>query len=371
MRIANFVAAILGCILLSLAFAQQSEISAPPIISQSTIDAFVVEHPMFSGSVIVVQNGEILGLAHTGFADRQSKMLNDDKTLFSIASVGKMFTAVAIVQLVQANKIGYETAVIDVIPELGEHLSESISIDHLLRHTSGLDRLSQADDETLSSLRSNHDYFALLLANGIGSSGPAEFSYANENYQILGEVIERVSGQSYESFIQDSIAEPAGMAGPVFDLSGQTDTRNVASNYMAVDFETWWNSEEPIVASSADEFVHLAPRSTPSAGGGSYTTAMDMIRFATALRAGTLISPDGFDAMCSIPIDESTMNRGYGRGCSVDMGPHGVRIGHTGSTAGVQARFFLYREQAVDVVVLSNHDEQAAPLFREINNLIR
>jgi D-alanyl-D-alanine carboxypeptidase len=125
------------------------------------------------------------------------------------------------------------------------------------------------------------------------------------------------------------------------------------------------------VANSAGEFVHAAPVATPAAGGGSYLTATDMIRFATALREGTLISPDSFKAMCSLAPDDAEVGRGYGRGCTVSVAESGTRVGHTGSTAGLQARFFMYLEQGIDVIVLSNHDEQAAPLFGEIDALVR
>ena len=112
-----------------------------------------------------------------------------------------MFTAAAIAQLVEAGKLAYETPVLDVIPELGDRISTVITVDHLLHHTSGLDRVSDVDDATLDALRSNSDYFALVLSKGVGSDGPADFSYRNENFQILGEIIQRISGQPYESYV--------------------------------------------------------------------------------------------------------------------------------------------------------------------------
>ena len=365
-----FLASVVTILSLTI-FAQRAKPSEGLIISQSNLDALVLEYPMFSGSVVVAQDGEITASVYAGYEDRESGKLNNAQTSFSVASVGKMFTAVAIAQLVEAHKLTYETPVLDVIAELGDQISNEITVDHLLHHTSGLDRITGVDDATLDAIRHNADYFALVLSSGIGSEGPAEFAYRNENFQILGEIIERISGQSYESYIRNQIADPAGMSGPVFLRRDIVGTRPIAENYLAVDFETWWNSEEPIVAGSADEFIHTAPPATPSAGGGSYATALDMIRFATALRNGTLVSPASFNSMCGLTASESALGRGYGRGCSIDAGERGTRVGHTGSSAGIQARFFLYLERGVDVVVLSNHDEQAAPLFNEIDDLVR
>jgi CubicO group peptidase (beta-lactamase class C family) len=362
---------LLLCIVPSIGVSQSAAGPGSGVISQQALDVLVHEHLLFSGSAIVAQGSKVVASAHVGYAALQPRRRNSDRTLYSVASVGKMFTAVAIAQLVEADRVSYESAVVDMLPELRARVSEAVTIDHLLHHTSGIGRISDVDDATLDALESNADYYSLILANGIGSDGPAEFSYANENYQILGEIIERLSGQPYEAYIRVNIVRPAGMVGPVFIRQDRANREEIASNYMAVDFDTWWRSEEPIQASSPEEFVHVAPAATPSAGGGSYVTALDMIRFAAALREGKLISRRSFEAMCALSPVDRERGRGYGRGCSISRDSNGFRFGHTGSTAGIQARFFMYWNRDVDVIVLSNRDEQAAPLFRDIDRLIR
>jgi D-alanyl-D-alanine carboxypeptidase len=356
---------------LSTACSQKIESPDNLIISQSRLDHLLVQYPMFSGSIIVVQDGEITASVHAGFANRESGMMNNGETLHSVASVGKMFTAVAIAQLVEAKLLAYDAPVRDIVPELANQISDTVTVDHLLHHTSGLQRITGVDDETLDALRSNEDYFGLVLSTGIRSEGPTEFAYNNSNYQILGQVVERVSGQSYESYIRENIADPAGMTGPVFTRRDRAGDLPIAEHYLAVDFETWWNSEESIAANGVDDFVHTAPPATPSAGGGSYATALDMTRFAAALRSGRVMSVESFNEMCSLDSNEAIPVRGYGRGCSIDVAEQGTRVGHTGSSAGIQARFFIYQEQGLDVVVLSNHDEQASPIFGAIDSQIR
>ncbi len=358
-------------VVLSTACTQKVEPPDNLIIPQSRLDDLLVQHPMFSGSIIVVQNGEITGSVHTGFGNRESGMMNNPETLHSVASVGKMFTAVAIAQLVEAKLFDYDTPVRDIVPELGNQINDTVTIDHLLHHTSGLQRITDVDDATLDALESNADYFGLILSTGISSEGPTEFAYNNSNFQILGQIVERISGQSYESYIRENIADPASMTGPIFTRRDRAGELPIAEHYLAVNFETWWNSEEPIVANSVDDFAHTAPPATPSAGGGSYATALDMTRFAAALRSGTVMSVESFNEMCSLDSSEAIPVRGYGRGCSIDVAEQGTRVGHTGSSAGIQARFFIYREQGLDVVVLSNHDEQAGPIFGAIDSQIR
>jgi CubicO group peptidase (beta-lactamase class C family) len=360
-----------SCILSLLSCTGKVGSTEEPIISQPVLDALIAEHPMFSGSVLVSQDGLVTAGAHVGFANRASGEDNNAETLHSVGSVGKMFTAVAVAQLVNAGKLTYESSISDLIPEFGDRIDSAVSVDHLLHHTSGMGRFPDVDDAVLDTLASSADHFALVLSGGVRSDGPGKFSYRNTNYQILGEIVERTSGQSYESYVRENITDTAGMTGPVFVRRDRAKDLPIAEQYIAMDFETWWNSEESIVANSVDEFVHTGPPSTPSAGGGSYATASDMIRFATALRDGTLLPLVSFEEMCDLTPVDAAKGRGYGRGCRVNVDAQGTRVGHTGSSAGLQARFFLYLELGVDVIVLSNHDEQAAPLFGKIDDLIR
>ena len=358
------------CACLATGWRQEAPPAKGPLVTQSSLDFIVKRFPMFSGSIIVAQDGKIIAKAYVGFADKISGASIGAQTLFSVASVGKMFTAVAIIQLAESGKLGFDAPVVQVIPELAERIDEKVTIDHLLHHTSGIGRISEIDDDALDALQSNRDYFKLILASGIKSAGPAKFAYRNENFILLGEMVERIAGQSFESYIRAHIANPIGMVGPVYTRRDRAVSLQVAQPYLAVDFETWWNSEEPIKGKSAKDFVHKPPLVTPSAGGGPYARALDLFLFAAALRKGTLILPSSFAEMCEIVGSDEGSHRGYCRGCSVDVSEKGIRVGHTGSSAGVQARFFLYMNQHVDVIVLSNHDAQASPIFKAIEKLV-
>jgi len=340
------------------------------VVSQTALEALIEEHPLFSGSAVIVQDGAITAIAHAGIADRDTGQMNDAETLHSVASIGKMFTAVAIIQLVEAGQLDYDMPVTDIIQELGDRLPKTVTVDHLLRHTSGIGRVTDVDDATLDALRANSDYFALILASEVSSEGPADFSYRNENYQILGEIIQRISNDTYESYIRKNIADPLGMTGPVFVRRDLDHSHIIANHYLPVDFETWWNSDGHFEVQSASEFAHAAPPATPAAGGGSYVLATDLVRFANGLKTGQLIAKKSFEAMCGLSNNGPTVSRSYERGCEIRAYDDEIRVGHTGSAAGIHARFFMYRNSGVDVIVLSNHDGQAAPLFDYIDQIV-
>ena len=348
-----------------------SETGQVDIVSQEWLETLVAEYPLFSGSVLVARDGIALAGVQVGQTNRQTGALNEARTLYNVASVGKVFTAVAIASLVEQDLLAFDRPVIELLPELAGRSSADITVDHLLRHTSGLDLLMDVDDDELDAVRSNHDYFALILGSGLGSEGPADFSYENANYFILGEIVERLSGRPYEQTVRTLIAESTGMTGPLFLRSDEAGEHPLARAYLPVDYETWWNSEGPIEAGGVDEFEHPAPANTPSAGGGAYATASDLARFAQALRGGEIIEQATFLSLCELTPDQIEQGRGYARGCSVSLADDGPRFGHTGAGAGVQARFFMYWDSGIDVVVLSNHEGQASPLFRAIDDLVR
>lgn len=332
---------------------------------QETLDQILADHPLFSGSAVVARSGKIVAEIHAGYQDRDAGVLNSASTFYSIGSIGKMFTAAAIAQMAGSDLFALDTPVVALIPELKNQIPETVTIDHLLGHRSGLDRMI-VSDEDLEGVANNHEKFELFAASGASSEGPGEFAYRNENYLILGEIVERVSGLSYEAYIRRNIAGPSGLTGPVFPNGKAKSGR--ALPYMPVDFETWWNSENQITGENADAYVHVAPITRPSAGGGHVLTARDLFQFLNWLRSGR---EDGtvslMDIICLAPAPTDLH---YLRGCSINVGPYGLRVGHTGSTAGVHARAFYYDKLDIDVVVLSNHDGQASPLFKDIERKI-
>ena len=112
------------------------------LVSQSSLDALVERFPMFSGGIIVAQDGEVTAKAFTGLSDRDTAARIDDQTLLSVGSVGKMFTAVAITQLVESGNLAYDQPVIDALPELEDRVGIEVTVDDLLHHTSGIERIS-------------------------------------------------------------------------------------------------------------------------------------------------------------------------------------------------------------------------------------
>jgi CubicO group peptidase (beta-lactamase class C family) len=230
-------------------------------------------------------------------------------------------------------------------------------------HQSGIERID-VPDSALEIVRNNHENYILLHASNVTSAGPTEFAYRNENFIILGEIVEQFSGVLYEDFILSNIVEPLRMVGPTFPLDDRR--HKVAVPYLNVDFDTWWNSETEIPPTAFDEFHHVAPVYKPTAAGGLLLTAVDMVKFLQWIAHDERDDVSRISELCL----SSALQRGYIRGCSLRSNEDVTRVGHNGSTAGVHARAYHYVERDIDIVVLSNHDGQASSIFRSLEAVI-
>ena len=267
-----------------------------------------------------------------------------------------MLTAQAIDLLARQGRLDFATPVPQILPELTGTVPDTVTIDALLQHRSGLVVSREPTDDAIDAVRNNDEMARLYQTLGLTSDGPAAFRYENANYVLLGEIIERVTGQSYEDFITGTVLTAQELSTPRFLRLDTSEAVPVARPYMPVDFDTWWSSDDWIRGEGPADYKHLAPANTPSAGGGALATGPDMARL-----IARLANSSSGERLCGLVPD--TQARGYGRGCQVRRGSYGRRFGHTGSTAGVQARVFAYPDQGYEIVVLSNHDGEASPVF--------
>ena len=344
--------------------ANQSHIAPEPLPIQPSL---LADHPLFSGSVIIIRDGSVIYEDHQGLTDKETGISNDTNTRYSIGSVGKLLTSIALAQMVEQNLLAWDTPVISVLPEFQSSIAESVTVDHLVRHISGLSGWGAVDEEQISALDNNQGYFELAIAQQVNSSGPADFAYRNTNFILLGEIIARGTGKSYEEAIFDLVLKPAGVTERAFmPLQDQDKETGLARPYIAVDYETWWNSEGPIKAESAASFTHIAPSTSPSAGGGARMSARDLATVLQRFQDGKYGSQASIALLCEPDQLGVDHKRRYARGCLARNTTQGILVGHNGSTAGVHARAFIRLDGEEVIAVLSNHDAQASPVLEAI-----
>lgn len=241
---------------------------------------------VFSGVVLLAHNGKPLFREAYGRADNSRNLPNRIDTKFNLASMNKMFTAVAVAQLVQQGKVKLDKRIVDYLPNYpNKAVAEKVTVHQLLTHTSGLGSYwNEKYQARKDQLRKVADFLPLFVDDPLSFEPGARFQYSNNGYIILGLIIEKVSGQDYYDYVQQHICKPAGMLDTAFYETDQTVT-NLATGYT--------NSGEngvPFLGERRPNWTILARRG--SSAGGGYSTAEDLLKFDVALRGNKLLSPE-------------------------------------------------------------------------------
>jgi CubicO group peptidase (beta-lactamase class C family) len=311
----------------------------------------------FSGVVAINEQGRAVFRA--AYGRRAPDLVNDLDTPFNVGSMSKMFTAVAIGQLVDRDLLHFDDALVAHMDRLPDDIAH-VTVRQLLTHTSGMgDYFRPENRAAISAARRARDLLPIALADGLGFAPGSRRSYSNSGYVVLGALVETISGRSFADYIETEILHPTGMISTRLDGGGepaQAWTRRImGSTEIAPD----WRPAPG-----------LGPgRASPA--GGAYSTADDLARFGEALLNDRLITPATRAALWTMQGEGSPSGfglSGYGLGFNI-FEASGQRVyGHGGGSLGVNAQFDIYPAQARVVVILSNFDPPAATV---VNSAIR
>lgn len=338
------------------------------------------DREQFSGVVMIKQGERELFQAACGYANRPWKVQNQIDTRFRIASVSKMFTAVAVLQLIEHGKLSLDTRLVECL-ELGDtSIPKEATVYHMLTMTSGIadwfeesgnweeDWAALCQEHPIYLFRRNEDYLPLFVNKAPLFPPGEKHQYNGAGYILLGLVIEKLSGLSYFDYVRRNIFEKVGMTRSDF-LSLDGVHEEVAEGYIPVT-----NQDDKLIGWKRNIYS-----TTPEAAadGGATSTAEDLCRFSQALRKGQLLSAKWTEEMLTPKVSERsemlrgyTWKYGYGNYFLVDDGERSVRWGHTGEEDGVSCRLYHYPDQGLDVVILGNQSWCAGGLAWEIHNLI-
>jgi CubicO group peptidase (beta-lactamase class C family) len=303
----------------------------------------------FSGSIIIAQDGIPILQEAYGFADRSLGIPNNIDTKFNLGSLDKMFTAVAIMQLVEKGDMSLQSVVGDYLPDYPvPEIANTVTIHELLTHTSGLGSYfdSPLYIETFDQIRSLEDYFTLFAEFPLQDLPAGQFSYSNSGYIVLGLIIESVSGQSYYDYVRDFIFEPSGM-GDTACYELDAGTPNLAVGYTTLDSEG--NDTGQINDNRA-----MLPMRGGSAGGG-YSTAPDLLSFSIALLNSQLLTLEYTELVMEGKIQlRDQIQYAYGFFDRIEYGHRDV--GHGGGFPGICSIFRMLPDLGYTIVILSNSD---------------
>jgi CubicO group peptidase (beta-lactamase class C family) len=236
-----------------------------------------VDNGQFNGTVLVADNGKLIFKKGYGMANMEYSIPNTADTKFRLASLTKQFTATLIMQLVEQSKLRLEGKITDYLADYPKAAGDKITLHHLLTHTSGIPNYSDLPDyRTFERNRYRpadliKKFSELPLTFEPGSA----FAYSNSGYILLGTIIEKVTGKSYEKVLQENIFTPLQMHNTGYDASYKILPKR-ASGYER------WN----LIYQNAS----YMDMSIPYAAGAMYSTVEDLALWDQALYTDKLLS---------------------------------------------------------------------------------
>lgn len=299
----------------------------------------------FSGAMLVARGDQVLMARGYGQADRESHRPNRAQTQFALSSIGKVFTAIAIGQLVDAGKLTFDDP---VSKHLGREWlpagAEALTVRQLLNHTGGTgDFLGEiVGSEQRGRYRKVDDYRPLIAGKPLRFPPGTQWEYSNSGFILLGALIEKLSGMDYERYLQQRIWGPAGMKATALLLRTEKNRAAAIGYYRDPD-------DEPTVWRSS---LSLIPHKGSPAG-GAYSTVLDMHRLAQALRGGRLLRPSTLAELWRAQSPAGAQLR-YGLGFIVSGTEDDRLVGHGGSFPGAWGEFDLFLDRDLVLVALCN-----------------
>ena len=321
------------------------------------------ETDSFSGTVLVSKNEKIILESATGFANKEKQILNKIDTKFSLGSANKMFTSVAITQLVDNGLLSFTDKVGKFLPDYpNKVIRDKVTIDQLLTHTSGLGHYLANKKKFLAvrkSLRSIKDFVDFFKNEPLKFAPGTKYEYSGDGYELLGLIIEVITNQNYYSFVKKHIFNAANMP--------NTDSYELDFDHLQDDFAVGYtlrgdDGESKLEGERRNAaFMSLVKG---GAGGGGYSTCHDLLSFSHALLQDKLLSPEMTKLATTPKVEIGTKNGQtlyYGYGFQIlELEDGHQRIGHGGAFAGVSTRIDMYPWQNLIVIALSNYDEPSA-----------
>lgn len=274
------------------------------------------EYGQFNGSVLVAEKGKVIYKKGFGMANMEWDIPNQSDTKHRLGSITKQFTSMLILQLVEQGKLKLEVPITTYLPDYNKSNGDKITIHHLLTHTSGTPNYTAFPNFFRDSTRDPYtpDEFVEVFADSTLQFTPGEkFNYSNSGYFLLGVIIEKVTGKSYEQVLQENILTPLKMNNTGYDHYSTILKRAAGYQKNGKDFRN----------------ANYLDMSIPYAAGSLYATVEDLYLWDQALYTNKLLSKKYMDLMYTKHVP--AFGGHYGYGWSLDK----VANGKTGDSLSI------------------------------------
>lgn len=292
----------------------------------------------FYGVIQVTKKGEVLLEKAYGYANIEFGVKNDIHSCFSIASMSKQFTAFAIMLLYENKMLDIDKPAQLYLPD-NMKIDESITVHHLLSHTSGLYNFTNFENDFFGEYNrmnySRNDFFQRYINKKPTKPPGTEYDYNNSNYNLLAWIIENVSGEKYEDYLRKHIFLPLNMIHTYTD-DGRKTIKNRSCNYVN-DFD------EIIKCPYYNEKFSIG-------AGAIISNCNDLYEFYTCLRDQKILSKKSYTRF----LNENQNNYCYGLEHHHVYGTN--RYSHGGDHLGISTYMQNYFDEDICIIILSNNE---------------
>ena len=305
-------------------------------VEQAIIDAD------FSGVLMLKRGDNIIYQRAVGQAERVFGAANRIDTRFNVASIGKMFTATAILRLVEQGRIGLDAPIVRYLPDYpNRSIAGQVTARQLLSHSSGVGNYWEAiAEKPPQAFVETRDFLPLFADKPLEFTPGERLGYSNGGYVILGLIVEALTGETYADHIRRTIFEPLGMSG-----SGDWPLDLVVPNRA----DGYIRDEAVPGAWRNNLFVN---QFRGNSAGGGYSTVEDLSTFITALGDGRLFSPQMYTTAATGLFDLGRARYGLG---FMEETINGHRmVGNTGGHFGIAGEVWRYEDLGYTFAMLTN-----------------
>lgn len=302
-------------------------------------------------AVLVVKNGAPVFKKAYGLAHLEENIAAETQTNFRLASVTKQFTAMGIMQLVERGVLTYETSLQALFPEFPDY-GRGITVRHLLQHTSGLIDYEDLIPDTATVQVLDKDVLAMMMTQDSTYFTPGEkFRYSNSGYAVLAMIVEKLSGKSFATFLQENIFAPLEMTNTIAYEQSVSEVNHRAMGYRMEGGKAVFSDQSLTSAVLGD--------------GGIYSSVEDLFKWDRALYANKLVSAETLSRAFTPGVLNDGTKTEYGFGWFTGEYRGRARARHSGSTCGFRNELQCYPESESAVIILTN---RAAPEVEALAN---
>ncbi|MEV0622975.1 serine hydrolase domain-containing protein [Nonomuraea sp. NPDC050404] len=343
----------------------------------------MADKDQFSGTVLLAHRGrQVLARAY-GMADKEKGIRNQINTIYALASASKPFTGLAVVQLAQQKKIKFYETVGTYLDGFPEAIADHVTVHQMLTHTAGMTdpRNTQPDSHIFTGIAErNEDIARRARTQTLRFVPGTKKEYSSMGYEVLGELVAKVSGQDFHTYVKEHVFTPAKMADSAYYTRDEwLANERIAHPYM---LQKDGSRIDGVRNLDADGTAGDVPGTNSargfigSGGGNGFSTAPDLVRFATALRKNDLLNPaftrlyvnskvSGPPMRTSGPDDPARTEgfHAYGPTSSIYNNQH--YISHGGGIAGGSTNWTFYLDIDWVAVVLCNYDLAIEPIIAQ------